>query len=191
MNKVPLRARRVGSTQSKRSMPAPDEIDQVGGSAGPHEIAGLLAREVGRRRGCHAPRMRPAAPRRTVRRAHSRRIRAPIMARALSSRRSTCVPPWTMPKTAWSARVRAAAARCGPPRGALRRRGDRRPIGVARRAFVEDHRHVAAETLLGANHVFGRQRVGAAVDVRAERDSARRSRGPAPPGRRSDSRRCR
>jgi hypothetical protein len=61
--------------------------------------------------------------------------------------------------------VRAAAARVAHRAVRSVRGRDRRAVGVAGRTFVEDHRHVTAETLLRANHVLGRQRVGAAIDV--------------------------
>ncbi len=140
----PLRAFRVGRTQSNMSMPAPIATEQVARGADAHEIAGPLGVEPMRHLAqglVHAlDRLahREAAERQPVERAARR---APPRARS-AGRRS--MPPWTMPKSACAggrgAAKRAARPPGGPGDGGLddgdaesRRAGTRRAASGCRR----------------------------------------------------------
>ena len=175
----PLRALRVGSTQSNMSTPARHRLDEVLRRAHAHQVARLV-RGQDRDRGASSTRVacRPWARPRRGRRSRSRGSRAP-RARARSARagRGGRRP----------ARCRRATGRRGVCASRLRRaqrvvravasvhRLARRGIG---RALVEGHDDVRAQVLLDLDRALGREHVrasrrGGSGSARLPRSSVR------------------
>ena len=149
-----LRPLRVGITQSNRSMPRRDRLQQVLRPTDAHQIARPIGRQGWHRDVEHRDTFRPALRRRSARPRHSLENRAPPAARAQATRSSGSSPPWTMANRAWSCR-RAARARAA--QRIVRSAGiaDHRRLARQRHHVVEHHRHVAAQWLLNGDRSSG------------------------------------
>ena len=144
-NSWPLRALRVGITQSNMSTPGADRRPDVLGRAHAHQVARRVGRHL-RRRPRRSPRASPRAPRRRRGRpAPARRTAARAISARCARRRSRCTPPCTMPKRSCPGAAGAATQRRAQRRGARHRRLDHVARRVRGRALVERHRDVAAE----------------------------------------------
>ena len=91
------------------------------------------------------------------------------MAAAETRRSSGSIPPWMIPKTAWSGRPRAASDRSRPPVGALHRLGDLGARQCWIHRLVECHGDVRPEQCLDLHRALGGQPMGRAVEVAGER----------------------
>ena len=91
------------------------------------------------------------------------------MNRVDAARSSGSSPPWTIPNSAWSvARVRRERA-LRPAMGPLGGVGDDRARRGREDRLVEGDRDVRPERLLDRDRELGREPVGGAVEVAAER----------------------
>ena len=137
---------RVGIAQSNRSMPIPIPTSRSSTSPIPSRCRGASTGSSGivnARTPCISSLSRPRVPPIAI-----PSIAAAAIPSADSRRRSSWIPPWTMPKTAWPRRALLAVpveAAAEPAMGALRRARGVVAVGVEGRALVEDQRDVGAE----------------------------------------------
>jgi hypothetical protein len=160
----PLRAWRVGMTQSKMSMPRPRRR-RCPPACPPPSGSGAAPPAVYRTGSPGPAAAPPPAPRPRARRWRSRRTRSPRGPPA-SAPQGSCMPPWTMPKRAaglspWAGRERAAQRRESSME-------PRPPDPPGRGALVEDHHDVRAQRPLHLHGDLGAQEDRAAVHRGAE-----------------------
>ena len=153
----PVRAIRVGSTQSNMSMPRCDHAENALGVTEAHEVAGLLGRQERRRPADRLEHLGPALPHGQARRARCRRTRARRSPRSSGAAApGRFLPARSRTAAAPAPGVRRSAARpraaCAAPHPRARPRDESAGGQMSRHiAMSEPSRRWISATLSGVN----------------------------------------
>ena len=158
----------------------PAKVSKSRGRSRAHEIAGPARRAAARRSPRRCAPSPPAARRPTGRRRRSRRTASASSAAALAARCAGSSPPCTMPKSAMSARRRAASPRAAHAVVRATARATARRRGAAGTHSSSDMATSTPSASWIGDGVLGPEQAAPAVDVRAVADARRRRPAPRP-----------